>query len=223
METIVTAALLIAVPVLFNAAFFALQRSFDYPDILRRPTDEILRRFRDGGPALRRLWYVFALSAALFIPIPILVHGLFGSAAPWFLGVATVFGTLAGLVQVLGLLRWPFVVGGLADLYLAPDASPARRDAVSVVFEALHRYAGVAVGEHLGYLFTALWTVLLSLAIILTGVFGAWLGWAGLPGAAMIFGGLFEEAGWKPAGPLTAIGYVLWSAWLIVLGVRILI
>jgi hypothetical protein len=38
----------------------------------------------------------------------------------------------------------------------------------------------------------------------------------------MIFCGLFEEAGWKPAGAITAIGYVLWSLWLIVLGVALL-
>jgi hypothetical protein len=223
MQAIVTGALLILVPLLFNAAFFALQKSFDYPDILRRPTEEILTRFRAGGARLRRLWYVFAASAALFIPIPVLVHGLFGPDAPWYLAVATVFGVLGGLVQVLGLLRWPFVVGGLAELYVAPGASPARRDAVAVTFEAPHRYAGVAIGEHLGYLFTALWTALLCLALILTGAFGAWLGWAGLPGAAMIFAGLFEEAGWKPAGPLTAVGYILWSLWLIAFGVRVLI
>ena len=133
------------------------------------------------------------------------------------------FGVLAGAVQVVGLLRWPFVVGGLADAYLAPDASDARKDAVAVVFEALHRYAGVAIGEHLGYLFTALWTILLCLAIILTGMVATWVGWLGLPGALMIFVGLFEEVGWKPAGAITAIGYVLWSVWLVVFGVSLLV
>jgi hypothetical protein len=221
-QTVVTAVLLVVVPIVFNAAFFALQRAFDYPDILRRPTDEILRRFRDGGSGLRRLWYIFAASAALFIPVPVLVQGLFPDP-PWFLAVGTVFGVLAGIVQVVGLLRWPFVVGGLAEMYLAPDATAAKRDAVSVVFEALHRYAGVAIGEHLGYLFTAIWTILLCLAVVLTGIVGTWVGWLGLPGALMIFCGLFEEAGWKPAGAITAIGYVLWSLWLIVFGVSLLV
>ena len=41
--------------------------------------------------------------------------------------------------------------------------------------------------------------------------------------AIMIFAGLFEEAGWKPAGAVTAIGYVLWSIWLIVFGVVLLV
>ena len=34
-----------------NVAFFELGRAFDYPDILRREPDEILRRFHAGGTA----------------------------------------------------------------------------------------------------------------------------------------------------------------------------
>ena len=38
------AILLVAVPVAFNVAFGLLAARFDYPDILRRPTDEVLGR-----------------------------------------------------------------------------------------------------------------------------------------------------------------------------------
>ena len=41
--------LLIALPIAFNAAFAGLALAFDYPDILRRPTGEVLERFRAGG------------------------------------------------------------------------------------------------------------------------------------------------------------------------------
>ena len=41
---VATALLLIAVPIAFNAAFFELGRAFDYPNILRKEPDEILRR-----------------------------------------------------------------------------------------------------------------------------------------------------------------------------------
>ena len=51
---VVTGTFLILVPIGFNVAFFSLGRTFDYPDILRRPTDEILRRFHAGGTALIR-------------------------------------------------------------------------------------------------------------------------------------------------------------------------
>jgi hypothetical protein len=50
-------ALLIFLPLAFNAFFFLLGRRFDYPDILRRPTEDILSRFQAGGVGLKLLWY----------------------------------------------------------------------------------------------------------------------------------------------------------------------
>jgi hypothetical protein len=101
-----TALLLIVVPMAFNASFFLLQRSFAYPDILREPTEIILRQFYQGGAPLRRLWYAFTLSALLFTPAPVLLQQVFGPDAPWFLLAGTVIGVLAGVVQTLGLIRW---------------------------------------------------------------------------------------------------------------------
>ena len=68
--------LLIVLPVAFNVTFFALGRAFDYPDILRRRTDEILRRFAAGGRRLIVLWYAFALTGVLFLPLALIVGEL---------------------------------------------------------------------------------------------------------------------------------------------------
>ena len=43
--------LLIAVPLAFNAAFGMLAASFDYPDVLRRPTADVLRPSLPAGRA----------------------------------------------------------------------------------------------------------------------------------------------------------------------------
>jgi hypothetical protein len=218
-----TGLLLIVVPLLFNVVFVLLQRTFDYPDILRHPTDQVLRRFKAGGAPLRRLWYVFALSAVLFTPVAVLVHQVFGAAAPWYLAAGTTLGVLAGVMQFLGLIRWPFLVTTLADLYTDPQASPATRDSVAVVFQAFHRYAGVALGEHLGYVFTSGWTLLLCAAILQTGVVNPLLGWLGVLPALGIFAGVFEEIGVKPAAVINAISYLLWSVWVMALGVAVLL
>ena len=68
------------------------------------------------------------------------------------LAVGPTVGVLAGAVQFLGLIRWPFLVPYLARADAEPDASPARKDAIDVVFQSFNRYLGVAVGEHLGFL-----------------------------------------------------------------------
>ena len=218
-----TGLLLIIVPIAFNITFFLLQRAFDYPDILRQPTDTILRRFKQGGAPLRRLWYAFTFSAVLFTPVPVLMQQVFGPEAPWYLAIGTLMGVLAGAVQTLGLIRWPFLVPSLAEIYTDPESTQATRDSAAVTFLAFHRYAGVAIGEHLGYLFTSTWTILLSIAVVQTGIVNPLIGWLGIIPAIGVLAGVFEEAGFKAAGAVNAISYILWSLWLVGFGIALLL
>ena len=87
--------LLVIVPLGFNTTFLMLQRAFEYPDILRKPTEYILRRFKEGGASLRRLWYAFTFSAILFAPVPVLVQQIFEPNVPWYLPIGTAVGVLA--------------------------------------------------------------------------------------------------------------------------------
>jgi hypothetical protein len=137
-------------PVAFNVAFGMLAARFDYPDILRRPT-EVLSRFEAGGTGLVLLWWSFAMTAVLFAPLVVLLSQAIVDADQTLLALATTVGVLAAIVRFLGLIRWPFLVPYLARAASAPDATPARLEAVDVVFQSLDRYLGVAVGEHLGY------------------------------------------------------------------------
>lgn len=221
--TQITGALLIFLPIAFNVLFFLLQRTFEYPDILRKPTDYILRQFNAGGTRLIVTWYSFALTGLLFIPTTILMNQVLAEGGPPYLAIATTVGVLAGLVQFLGLIRWTFLVPYLAKTYFEPESTQATRDSIAVVFQAFHRFAGMAIGEHLGYLCTSVWTALIALAIAHSSQFSSWLGWVGLIPALGIFVGLFEEAGFKAAGAINAVSYVLWSIWLIVVGVVLLL
>jgi Domain of unknown function (DUF4386) len=220
---------LVTVPFAFNAAFALLAARFDYPDVLRRPTGEVLERFRAGGTGLVVLWWTFALTAVLLAPLAVLLSRAVGDADGTLLAVTTTTGVLAGAVQFLGLMRWPFLVPYLARLDVEPGASPARREAVDVVFQSFNRYLGVAVGEHLGYLFTGAWTILSGVALTQTSQTPSWLGVVGIVvGAALTtcsleFVGPFERAGWKGAERLAPIAYVAWSVWLVATGVALLV
>jgi len=157
---------LIAVPILFNAGFTMLAERFDYPDVLRRPTHEVLERFRAGGATLILIWWAFALSAVLFGALAVLLAIAVDDADPTVVILGAVVGVIASLVQFLGLIRWPFLVPYLARV--AGDAEPdsPRGQAVDVVFQAFNRYLGVAVGEHLGYAFTGIWSILAGVALM---------------------------------------------------------
>ena len=134
---VVTALFLIAVPILFNVAFFELGRAFDYPDILRREPDEILRRFHAGGTGLLLRWHLLTLSALAMVPLVALLLAWSSAPTPALTTVTIVVGVAAGLVQALGLLRWPYAVPELARRWVAADApapiprKPTRRAARS--------------------------------------------------------------------------------------------
>jgi hypothetical protein len=93
-----------------------------------------------------------------------------------------------------------------------------------VVFEAFNRYAGVAVGEHLGYLFTGLWTALVALAMFGSALpFRRWLSLLGMVSAAGVLVGTLEPAGFEAAANIVVVGYILWSIWLALTGIFLLL
>jgi hypothetical protein len=218
---------LIVAPLWFNANFALLGKRFEYPDILRRSTSEVLERFRAGGSGLILLWWTFMLSGLLLIAGAVLLGQVLGFGV--IVPVATTIGVLAGFVQMLGLLRWVYVVPGLARAYADPTLGPEQREVHAAVFRALHQYLGVGVGEHLGYLFTGIWSVLVSIAIVGDGTaLPVWLGWPGIViGAGLVLGsaeflGPNEERGWALAGAAIPILYIAWSIWLLAMGIALI-
>ena len=218
-------------PVAFNLAFLELGRAFDYPDILRREPDEILRRFAAGGPALILRWQALLLTALGMLPLVALAAVVLGASAELTI-LSVVVGAAAALVQALGLVRWPFAVPELARRYVAAPEGPtgdAARASVEVVFATLHRLLGNGVGEHLGYLLTGSWTLLVAASILSTPVLPAWLGIIGLPIGAAILVGAFEfvgpneRDGWRLAGAVVPLAYIAWSVWLIAMGVFLIL
>jgi hypothetical protein len=228
-EEAVAGIVLIAVPVLFNVTFTLLAQRFDYPDVLRRPSHEVLERFRAGGSSLMLIWWVFALSAVLFAPLAVLLGIALDDADATVVILGVVIGVLASLVQVLGLIRWPFLVPYLARE--AGDTSPEspRGEAIDVVFQAFNRYLGVAVGEHLGYALTGVWSILAGAAILGSGAVADWLGVVGIVLGPLFllcsleFVGGFEPSGWKLAGAVVPLAYIGWSVWLLALGIALLV
>jgi hypothetical protein len=225
-----TAILLIAVPIAFNLAFFELGRTFDYPNILRQPPEAILRRFASGGTPLLLRWQALLVSSLAMLPLVALLAVAI-PAVPALSVSTVVIGSAAALVQALGLARWPFAIPELAHRYVDAEGpgAAATRETIEVVFAMLHRLLGVGIGEHLGYLLTGLWTILVSVSLLSVSVAWPWLGWIGLPiGAALLVGSLEfvgsnERHGWSVAGTIVPVAYIAWSLWLMAIGVGLLV
>jgi hypothetical protein len=173
------------------------------------------------------IWWAFMLSGLLLIAGAVLLGQVLGFAG--IVPLAVTIGVLAGLVQMLGLLRWVYLVPALARAHADPTLTPEQREVHAAVFRALHQYLGVGVGEHLGYLLTGMWSVLIGIGVTQGTALPSWLGWPGIAiGAGLVVGsaeflGPNEEQGWGLAGAAIPVLYIAWSAWLLAMGVALIV
>jgi hypothetical protein len=87
------------------------------------------------------------------------------------------------------------------------------------LFDAANHYLGMGVGEHLGYFFTASWTVLVSALVFKDHRVVAI---AGIIIATGVATGMLEPFGVPVVGAVNAIAYTLWALWALILGVVLL-
>jgi hypothetical protein len=216
-------ALLVATAVLAAAGAAWLSSAFGWPDVLDAPGSEALPSFLAAETAVRTAFYLLLVSSLLLIPVAIYLEQLVGGPARPGVRVITAFGVLGGFAQILGWVRWPVTVPHLADAYAASDETT--RGAISASYDVLNRYAGGALGEHLGWLFQGLWAV--GIAILLLRVTGIprWFTIIGLALSVlwlpMLWGsGLFAAQWFAPVGS-TISG--VWYLWLLALGVLVMV
>lgn len=198
---------------------------FEYPDILRQDTATILTRFHEGGDPLIWTWFAFAITGIPLLPAYILLGQTLERQSS-IARMATTIGVIGLIVQMIGLLRWTFVVPVLAESFVSATDEPTRVAAI-MAFKTIHQFAGVILGEHLGQLFTITWTVMISFVLMRLNALPKWLGYFGLAASAIYLlaqAELFTTVMpsfpvWDQAG---FIGSTLWLIWLIILGVYFL-
>jgi hypothetical protein len=198
--------------------------TFDYPDILRKDAGLILTAFHNGGPGLIFTWWLFAI---LGLPMVAAYQQLgkqlaaHSPAAGWL----TTIGIIGLVVQMIGLLRWVFVVPVLANNYVSGDETA--REMAKALFQVVHQYGGVVLGEHLGQLFTIIWVVGITRILQAAQSAPRWLNGLGYAASAIYLMAQAELFAtvipsfpvWDPAG---FIGSTLWLVWLVALGVVLL-
>jgi hypothetical protein len=140
--------------------------------------------------------------------------------------VATTIGVFGLIVQMIGLLRWTFVVPVLANAFVNAS-DEATKSAAVIAFKTVHQYGGVILGEHLGQLFTVSWTFLISLTFSRLKLMPKWINWLGyissfiyLLAQAELFATVMPGFPvWDLAG---FIGSTLWLIWLLIIGIKLI-
>jgi hypothetical protein len=208
--------LLIAFVVAVQMPFARLAAVFDYPDVLRRPAGEVLSAFAAGGDALVLTWYAYAASVGLFGLAVLAI----GRGDPRRSALTTI-GLSSALLQGLALARWTFAVPWLARQHALAD--PALQAVLEVQFDLLNQFLGVGVGEHLGQVLMLAWTLGMR-RVQPQG--SRLLGGLSLAAVLLLGIGLLEQLATalgrdgSSLAPFSTVGFLLWSAWLLGLGIR---
>lgn len=222
-----TGTLFIIGAVLINIPYTLLIMNFGYPDILRHPAGQILTRYQEGGTGLILTWLAFAWSGILLLLAMAMLQKVLEREDTPYLWSGTVIGVIGGSAQMIGLLRWTFVVPILSGTYTDPASSAATKESAILAFRVIHQYGGVVLGEHIGQTFTIIWMLLVSLAMFRSTLFRSWLARFGILAAVVYFLGQTELLATVipnfPVVPQTGlIGSLLWMAWMILTGIFLL-
>ncbi len=216
--------LLILGGILLFIPYTILSVTFEYPVILRQDTGVILTKFQQGGHTLIWTWWAFAMVGLPLLPAYILLGQKLENKL-YFVRWATYVGVISLVVQMVGLLRWTFVVPVLAANYL--NGNEMTKEAAKIAFQVVHQYGGVTLGEHIGQLFTIVWTVLICRAFDKLRLLPKWLIWFGYGASAIYLLAQTELfATVMPGLPVVDlagfIGSTLWLVWLILAGFKFL-
>ena len=195
---------------------------FDYPDILRKETADILIQFHQGGNTLIWTLFAFAITGLPLLPAYIMLGKNLETKTP-LMRIATTIGVIGLVVQMVGLLRWTFVVPVLADIFVSTN-DEALKAASIMAFKTIHQFGGVQLGEHLGQLFTIAWTVMVTISFARLKIAPRWINWLGYVSSSIYLlaqADLFATVMpgfpvWDLAG---FIGSTLWLVWLVAVGV----
>ena len=198
--------------------------TFDYPDILRLDPAEILVKFREGGHSLIFTWWLFAILGLPMVIAYVQLGKELEDKSPAMRWI-TVLGVTGLFAQLIGLLRWAFVVPILAEQYFIGDATE-KEIAVSL-FRVIHQYGGVVLGEHLGQLFTIIWVMGISYILNAQKLVKPWMTMLGYGSSAIYILAQAELVAtvipgfpvWDLAG---FIGSTLWLIWLIAIGILLI-
>jgi hypothetical protein len=185
----------------------------------------VLTKFHAGGSALIWTWFAFAITGIPLLPAYILLGQKLENKSS-LVRVATGIGVIGLVLQMVGLLRWTFVVPVLADTFVN-SSDEAIKAAAIMSFKTIHQFGGVILGEHLGQLFTIAWTILITLAFGRLKLIPKWINWLGyissfiyLQAQAELFATVIPGFPvWDMAG---FIGSTLWLIWLILIGIKLL-
>ena len=218
-----TSILLILCVLGFFIPFTILLAGLHFTD---QPASIAFPLFRQHSELILLSYYVIALSGLLLMGAILMLHRVLMGREVFAITIATVCGVLGGLMQAIGDLRWPFLLPSLATLYFDSSNNQVSRSTVAAIFQTVDQFAGVALSEHLYYLFIGTWSLLVGWYLLRSLHSARWLAWPGIISGCGLLISSIEQFDWPGIGSallvVVLLSRILWGMWLLALAVMLL-
>lgn len=199
----------------FGISQAGITKIFNYPNILRQPTNIILQKYHEGGNPLKFFWTLFAFSSLMLSPLSGIFYKILNTPKTPYLIIGTIFGIAAGIFYVLGLMRWTFLASSLSQKYISKNLTATSKEIIELVFNSFHVYAGNSIGETMGFFCTGLWLFISGFAFLTSSIFPHILGIGFIISGIAILLGPLEWLGFKYANKINKIGMKIFMILLI--------
>ncbi|TMV48053.1 DUF4386 domain-containing protein [Paenibacillus mesophilus] len=219
MEIRTAGIVLLLMPLLIIISWTGLMIRFEYPDILRQPVELIMQKYETGGSLVKLYWSGMVLSGMLIIPVVALLYRFTSAANRSLSMIAAGIGLASAVFHILGFSRWLFAMDFLAGQYTLASVTAGQKEAMETVFNALHMYLGVTIGETLGFLTMGAWVVLIAIALYQSDLMKLWITVVSVIIGFGIMAGTLEWTGLSVAAEINAYAYQAWIAILAGLGI----
>jgi hypothetical protein len=205
-----------------SIAIGVLMSAFEFPDVLRRPGGEVLALYSENQSTVRPMYWLLAMTGIALIGIAVELGRLLAPYAEGPARLVSGFGVATGVVWSLGYARWPIAVPYLSEMYRNGDASEKERAAD--LYELLNRYAGMTVGEHLGFITMGIFAVALAVGLRRAAIGPKWFFPVGIFAGVLIAITSYEQYNTDATilGALNGLANTVWFLWIIAVGIVLL-
>jgi hypothetical protein len=199
----------------FLVVFAYLAARFNYPEVLDGSAEDVLPALLATGDSGRAAWAFYAILPLIWLPASVGAFEALRDRASGPMRLGMLFGVVAAISMMLGLMRWPSVHWELARAWASSGAS--ERAVIAATFDGLNRYLGNFIGEFLGELSFSLFFVLAGVGLLRRVETRRWLGWS-----SIVVGSLGIIGMWRNVTTVVALvadlnNYLL-PLWMLVFG-----
>ena len=195
-----------------------------WPDTIQgMPATEALPVIREGIGALRLGYTLLVLDALLLLPAAyFVVRAMTGGQRPGPLlqlacGFAVASAALRSLWWAVGLTVYPVLDG----LLVSGQTGAAGREAVNVTYIAINEVFSTVAEDIAVNIFGALFTILVSVAILAGRGFPRWLGVWGILGGLLPVSSSAELLGFRSGAVIPVLAPTTTQLWFLAMGVAI--